>query len=80
MLSAGTAALFAQAYRLELLPTPEARQPWTFSRRNAILAAIPFAAFGGWTVLLVAVLAYAALSFFFVQYVGQRVSSELTTH
>ena len=80
LLAAVTAALFAQAYRLEMAPTPGARQLWTFSRRNAILAAIPFAAFGGWTVLLVALLAYAALSFFFVQYVGQRVSSELTTH
>jgi hypothetical protein len=80
LLAAGTAVLFAQAYRLEMAPTPEARQLWTFSRRNAILASIPFAAFGGWTVLLVVLLAYAALSFFFVQYVGQRVSSELTTH
>jgi hypothetical protein len=80
LLAAGTGAMFAQAYRLELVRTREARQLWTFSRRNAILAAIPFAAFGGWTVLLVALLAYAALSFFFVQYVGHRVSSELTTH
>ena len=80
LLAAVTAALFGQAYRLELAATPEARQLWTFSRRNAILAAIPFAAFGGWTALLVALLAYAALSFFFVQYMGHRVSAELTTH
>jgi hypothetical protein len=80
LISAVTAALFAQAYRLELAPTPEARQLWTFSRRNAILAGIPFALFGAWTVLLVALLAYAALSFFFVQFVGHRVSTELTTH
>ena len=80
LLAAATAVTFAQAYRLELKPAPEARQLWTFSRRNAILGAIPFAVFGGWTTLLVALLAYAALSFFFVQYVGHRVASELTTH
>ena len=42
---------------------------WLFSRRNAIFAALPFALGGVWTAYLLAMLLYAALSFFIVQHV-----------
>ena len=78
--SAASAAAFAQAFRLEKKHVQAVLQPWLFSRRNAILAALPFAAFGAWTAYLVAVLAYAALCFFVVQFIAHRSPSELTTH
>jgi hypothetical protein len=48
---------------------------WLFSRRNAIFLAIPFALAGTWTGYLLAVLLYAALSFFIVQRVRHPPSS-----
>ena len=53
-------------------------QIWLFSRRNAILAGIPFALFGAWTLYLVALALYAGLSFFVVQHVNHRLAGELT--
>ena len=41
---------------------------WLFSRRNAILAAIPFAVFGEWTLYLMTMFVYAAGSFFALQH------------
>jgi hypothetical protein len=68
LMAAVAAGTFAQAMRnetiLDLVPGCE----WLFSRRNAILAAIPFAVFGGWVSYLVALFVYAAASFFFVQH------------
>jgi hypothetical protein len=50
-----------------------------FSRRNAILGGVLFAIAGAWTGYLIAVLAYAAISFFFVQFLAHRLHSQLTT-
>ena len=80
MVSAVAAAAFAQAYRLEKKHVQAPHQPWLFSRRNAILAALPLAAFGAWTGYLAAMLLYAAASFFLVQFLAHRVGPELTTH
>ena len=41
---------------------------WLFSRRNAILAAIPFALVGAWTSYLITIFVYAAASFFALQH------------
>lgn len=79
LLAALAAAGFAQAYRFERSQIHVPLQPWLLSRRNAIFAALPFAAAGAWTGFLVGALAYAATSFFFVQYLAHRIESELTT-
>jgi hypothetical protein len=60
---------FAEAARIERSAMPSGGELWLFSRRNAILAAIPFALAGSWTAYLLAMLAYAAVSFFIVQHV-----------
>ena len=60
---------FAEAARIERSAMPAGGELWLFSRRNAILAAIPFALAGSWTGYLLAMLAYAAVSFFIVQHV-----------
>ena len=80
LLAAAAAAAFAQAYRFERAHAPVPLQPWLFSRRNAILAALPFAMAWAWTHYLVAALAYAAMSLFFAQYLAHRIGAELTTH
>jgi hypothetical protein len=80
LLAAGVAAAFAQAARLEVstgLPGELA----IVSRRNAILLAVPFAIFGGWTAYLLTLLAYAAGSFFYLQHarrIAARVDPKLT--
>jgi hypothetical protein len=48
---------------------------WLLSRRSAIVLAVPFALAGAWTSYIVAVLVYAALSFFIVQHVRHQASS-----
>lgn len=80
LLAVVTAAAFAQAYQLERVSEDLPLPAWLFSRRNVILAGLPFAIAGAWTGYLVAILAYAAISFFFVQYVVHHMRSELTTH
>jgi hypothetical protein len=59
---------------------PADADPWLFSRRSAIVAAIPFALAGRWTGYLVVLLVYAALSFFVIQHVRHdtRVDGKLT--
>jgi hypothetical protein len=74
------AAAFGQAYQLERAHTNVALPPWLVSRRNSILLLLPFAIGNAWTGFLIAVLAYAAISFFFVQYLVHRVRTELTPH
>jgi hypothetical protein len=66
------AAAFAEAGRIERQKTEFPGQIWLFSRRNAILGAVPFALLGAWTSAIVALSLYAAASFFFVQYVRHR--------
>jgi len=79
VLAAIAGCAFAEAYRLERahcsIPVPIA----LFSRRNAILAAVLFALAGAWTGYLIAVLVYAGISFFFVQFLVHRLRTELTT-
>jgi hypothetical protein len=72
-----SAIAFAEAARIERSGIPEEAGLWLFSRRNAVLAAIPFALAGAWTAYLVAMLIYAAGSFFLVQHVRHR-PTELT--
>jgi hypothetical protein len=58
---------FAEAARIEKAGMPAGGETWLFSRRNAVFLALPFALGGVWTAYLLAVLAYAAISFFIVQ-------------
>ena len=78
LLGAIAAAAFAEAQRIERGKLELPGEIWLFSRRNAILAAIPFAIFGAWTSLLLFLAVYAAASFFVVQHVNHRIGAELT--
>jgi hypothetical protein len=55
-------------------------EPWLFSRRNAIFLGIPFAIAGAWTAYLLALLVYAAVSFYYTQHARHltAVDPELT--
>jgi hypothetical protein len=75
LVSAAAAAAFAEATRIEKASMPADEELWLFSRRGAIVAAVPFALAGAWTSYLVAMLAYAIISFFIVQHVRHRPSS-----
>jgi CheY-like chemotaxis protein len=66
-------AAFAEAARIERGNTELPGQIWLFSRRNAILGAVPFALFGAWTTAIVGLSLYAAASFFFAQYAKHRI-------
>jgi len=68
---------FAEAGRIEKALFPADSELWLLSRRNAIFAAIPFAIAGTWTAYLIALLVYAAVSFFIVQHV-RHFAAELT--
>lgn len=68
---------FAEAARIEKAIFPADSEIWLFSRRNAIFAAVPFAIAGTWTAYLLALLVYAAVSFFIVQHVRHS-APELT--
>ena len=80
MITALAAGAFAEAARMEKAGFPADADPWLFSRRSAIVAAIPFALAGRWTAYLVGLLVYAALSFFIIQHVrhAARVDGKLT--
>ena len=66
---------FAEAARIEKESLAVRSEPWLFSRRSAIFAAIPFALLGNWTAYLVAMFAYSTLSFFGIQHVRHARSS-----
>jgi hypothetical protein len=66
-------AAFAEAARIERSGMPEG-ELWLFSRRSAIVAAIPFALAGAWTSYIVALLVYATVSFFIIQRVRHQPS------
>ena len=68
LFAAFTACAFAEAARIERGAGDVPGQMWLFSRRNAILAALPFAVFGAWGTYIVALAIYAAGSFFVVQH------------
>ena len=74
------AAAFGQAYQFERLHTNITLPPWLVSRRNAVFLLALFAIGSAWTGFLIAVLVYAAISFFFVQLLVHRTRSELTPH
>ncbi len=78
LFAAVTGAAFAEAARVEREKLEFSGEIWLVSRRNAILAALPFAALGHWTSYLVALAIYAGASFFFVQHVNHRIGTELT--
>ena len=65
---------FAEAARIERTGMQDA-ELWLFSRRSAIVLAIPFALAGAWTSYLIATALYAAVSFFIVQHVRHQPSS-----
>jgi len=74
LVSALAAGAFAEAARLER-PSSDDSDLWLISRRSAIVLAIPFALGGAWAAYLIALLVYAALSFFIVQHVRHQPSS-----
>ena len=63
---------FAQAARTEAAGAELPGRIWLFSRRNAILGAIPFVIGGWWVALLVALLLYACASLFAAQHLRHR--------
>ena len=71
---AGTIA-FSEAMRIEKTGFPPDADPWLFSRRSAVIAAIPFALAGSWTAYLVGLVLYASVSFFIVQHVRHSQAS-----
>jgi hypothetical protein len=71
LVSALAAGAFAQATRIEKIGLP-GNELWLVSRRSAIVGAIPFALAGAWNSYLVALLIYAAASFFIVQHVRHQ--------
>jgi hypothetical protein len=75
LFAAVTAAAFAQAERIERDRPGFPGEIWLFSRRNAILAALPFAAFGEWSLYLVGLSIYAGASFFIVQHPNHRIGT-----
>lgn len=77
LVTALAAGAFAEAARMERQPAGRDGDVWLFSRRNAILLAVPFAIAGWWTSYLLALLIYAGASFFLVQHV-RRTLDELT--
>jgi hypothetical protein len=76
MVAALAAAGFAEALRLERGSADLPGKLWLFSRRSAIMAAIPFALFGAWNSYLAIIALYAATSFFLVQHVRHRDSAQ----
>ena len=78
LVAAVTADAFAEAYRTERGKLEIPGGIWLLSRRNAIIAAVPFALAGAWTFYLVALALYAGASFFIVQHVNHRLGTELT--
>jgi hypothetical protein len=74
LIAAAAAVAFAEAARIERAGMHDG-ELWLISRRSAFVAAIPFALAGAWTSYLIALLAYAAISFFLVQHVRHNASS-----
>jgi hypothetical protein len=83
-LATALAALaFAEAARIERSHKSPVGNPaeipgdlWLFSRRNAILAMVPFGIAGAWALGLVALALYATVSFFFVQNWHHRIVAD----
>ena len=71
LICALTTCAFAEAARIEKAGMQDG-ELWLFSRRSAILAAVPFALLGAWTPYLAAIALYAVVSFFILQHVRHR--------
>ena len=69
LVAAGATIAFAEAGRIEKGGLAADSGLWLFSRRSAIFAAVPFAIAGAWKSYFVALLIYAAVSFFVLQHV-----------
>ena len=67
-----SAAAFAEAARIEAPRVPMSGEIWLFSRRNAIVLAVPFGLVGAWSSYLALLALYAACSFFLLQNVRHR--------
>ena len=80
LVAAGATVAFAEAARIEKGALAMPAELWLFSRRNAIFLGVPFALAGGWTSYLIALLIYAAVSFYYTQHVRHlgAVDPELT--
>lgn len=76
LVAAISAAGFAEAARVERGRDPAPAEIWLFSRRNAILLAVPFGLAAAWASLLVVLLAYAAGSFFYLQHLQHRIARD----
>jgi hypothetical protein len=76
MVTALATLAFAEAARIERGHDEVPGQVWLFSRRNAILAAVPFAVAGAWTLCLAALALYATASFFIVQHWHHRIAAD----
>lgn len=76
IMAAFAAAGFAEAFRLERGSIDVPGKLWLFSRRSAVIAAIPFALLGAWNSYLALLALYAAASFFLVQHVRHRDSGQ----
>jgi len=70
--SAFAAAAFAEAAMIEAPKIPLAGEIWLFSRRNAIVLAVPFLPFAAWSSYLAILAIYAGVSFFLLQNVRHR--------
>lgn len=75
LVAAASVCAFSEAARIEKATLPPGGELWLLSRRNAIVLAVPFALAGVWTAFLLAMLGYAAVSFFIVQRVRHLPSS-----
>lgn len=71
--AAAVTAAFAEAARLEQEKLQFPQEICLISRRNAIVAMLPFAAFGAWNLGIVALSVYAAASFFVAQFVNRSI-------
>ena len=67
LVAAATTIAFAEAARIERKGRELGPDLWLLSPRSAVFAAVPFALFGAWSPLAVALAIYAALTFFIVQ-------------
>lgn len=67
LVAAAAAIAFGEAARVERRGRELGPDLWLLSPRSAVFVALPFAVFGAWSLLTVALAIYAAASFFIVQ-------------
>lgn len=73
LVAAVAAAGFAEAARIERGAGSVPGSRWLVSRRNAILALVPFAIADAWAAYVLALALYSAISFFIVQHWHHRI-------